>query len=186
VKDAEIASFAIRECEKIVAAAVGESYRCAAYLNDGLYLPCVLIASKRYWVQLALRRFDETRADASGFFRKRRFGTGFDYVSIVESFIAADNRVNTCDIAQLELSDFAIPLQRLVEVHGETSMSWTQFIGEMSDGLRFNFGTTFSTEFFNMPAGYSGRDITRIHSHQRGEGEFYRERPFFTCFVENL
>jgi hypothetical protein len=186
VKDAEIASFVRGECEEIESPAVGRSYRCAAYLTDGLYLPCVLVASKNHWVQLALRRFDETRAYGSGLFRRRRFGRGFDYASVVETFVAAGNRINAYDIQRLEPSPFALPLRCLREIRGETSMSWTQFVAEMSDSQQFNFGTTFHTEFFSMPPGYFAKDVHRIHAHQREPGELYRERPFFSCFIQEL
>ena len=32
----------------------------------------------------------------------------------------------------------------------------------MKDGERFRFGTTFSTEFFAMPEGYTADDIVKI------------------------
>lgn len=181
-----IAAFAKSNCEPIRGPADGPAYRCSAYLTDGVYLPCVLIASKPEWLKLALRRFDEIAADQRRFFGRRRFGHGFDYASIVEVFVAAGNRVNTYDISRLEPSPYALPRERLLEIKGETSMSWTQFVGVMRDGSEFSFGTTFLTEFFDMPAGYTASDVTSIRPHERSEGELFRERPFFTCFVDGL
>ena len=186
MKEKEIVEFVKARCEAIAGPAGDAAYRCGAHLKDGLTLPCVLIAQKTAWVQLALRRFQETKKDGNGLFRKKRFGQGFDYASIVESFVTAGNRLNSYDIDRLVISPFAIPLERLREVKGETSMSWTQFVGVMSDGQEFSFGTTFLTEFFQMPDGYVASDIVGIRSHARGEGQLFRERPYFTCFVEGL
>jgi hypothetical protein len=182
----EIVGFAKASCEPIRGPFERPAYRCAAYLTDGVYLPCLLVADKSEWVKLALRRFEETAADKRRLFGTRRFGRGADYESVVEVFVAAGNRVNDYDIARLELSRYALPLARLLEIKGETSMSWTQFIAVMRDGREFSFGTTFLTEFFNMPAGYVASDVTSIRAHERGAGELFRERPFFTCFVNGL
>ena len=71
----------------------------------------------------------------------------------------------------------------------------------MKDGTMYSFGTTFCFEFFELPEGYSYNDIARIHSgmvYSRGQGlvEFsmnplkdvhiYREKPFFTCYLDQL
>lgn len=181
-----IAAFAKSNCDQIRGPANHPAYRCAAYLTDGVYLPCVLIASKPEWVKLALRRFDETATDQRRIFGRRRFGHGFDYASIVEVFVAAGNRVNTYDISRLELSPYAIPYERLLDIKSETSMSWTQFVGVMRDGREFSFGTTFLTEFFDMPRGYTASDIAAIRPHERQDGDLFRERPFFTCFIDGL
>jgi hypothetical protein len=162
------------------------AYRCAAYLTDGAYLPCVLVASKSEWVDLAVRRFADTAADKRRIFGRRRFGRGFDYKSVVEVFVAGGNRVNSYDIARLEASRYALPLARLREIKGETSMSWTQFVAVMNDGQEFSFGTTFPTEFFNMPDRYTSSDVATIRPHERIDGPLFRERPYFTCFVDHL
>jgi hypothetical protein len=182
----DIAAFAKANFEPIRGPVGRSAYRCAAYLADGVYLPCVLIASKSEWVDLAVRRFAETAADGRRLFGRRRFGRGFDYRSVVEVFVAAGNRVDSDDIVRLEASRYALPLERLLEIKGETSMSWTQFVGVMKDGREFSFGTTFLTQFFNMPTGYTASDVTTIRSHERMDGELFRERPFFTCFVDGL
>ena len=60
----------------------------------------------------------------------------------------------------------------------------------MNDGRTFRFGTRFLTEFFDMPPGYSAADISSIVPAVRGERSdeklIYRERPFFTCYVDGL
>lgn len=137
-------------------------------------------------VQLALRRFEEeTQADAKVPESKRWFGYSMQYADIVENFVAAGNRVSSYDISRIEKSRYAIPLTRLREVKGETSMSWTQFTAVMKDGREFAFGTPFLMEFFQMPAGYVGEDIAGIIPHKGGE-PVYRDRPYFTCYVKGL
>jgi hypothetical protein len=143
----------------------------------------VLLASVESHLDLALRRFEETRLDGLRPKGKRRFGHGMSYRDIVQSFTVGNNCVRHFDIAALERSRFAIPLGRLSEVQGETSMSWTQFTAVMRDGAEFSFGTSFLMEFFDMPDGYSGDDIASIHPHRAGSGRTYRERPYFCCYV---
>lgn len=84
-------------------------------------------------------------------------------------------------------------------------MGWTGFVGKMKDGKCFGFGTTFNTEFFNIPENYSVEDIIEIinHSYISRAGEIrsygttvnksserydfiYRECPFFECYLDNL
>jgi hypothetical protein len=186
MNDDEILAFAKQHCEERRDDIRGPSYRCSASLKDGLFLPCVVIASRDAQVRLALRRFDETRQDGEGLSGRRRFGAGFDYARVVEVFVTGGNHLNNYDIASLGTSDFAIPAARLQEVHGETSMAWTQFTATMHDGKEFSFGTTFHFEFFSMPSGYAAQDIRHVESHKRLAGELFRERPFFNCFVSGL
>jgi hypothetical protein len=189
MNESAIAEFAHRELEPIESVDGGPAFRCAAHLNDGVYLPCVLIAGVNARTTLAKSRFEETRLDALRPERDRRFGRGMTYDDIVRTFVATGNRVNSYDIARLERSRFAIPLARLREVRGETSMSWTQFTVVMHDGREFTFGTTYLREFFAMPDGYSGDDIATIRPASLGArpaGECFRERPFFTCYVDGL
>lgn len=189
----DMVQFARRRLQPISDLAESPAYRCSAFLTDGTYLPCVLLASADAYAQLALRRFDETRKDArlprllGG---KRRFGPGMEYPDIVRSFTTRGNRVNHYDIDRLEESPFAISAERLSEIRGETSMGWTQFTVEMSDGSQHFFGTTWFNEFFHMPEGYTAKEIVKIHPHPmlapKPEGTIYRERPFFTCYIDGL
>jgi hypothetical protein len=159
----------------------GERYRVAATLNDGTCLPCVVVESASRTVDLAIKRFDETRKSSDPY---------MGYRGIVKSFVTHGNAVNDYDLRELSLSRFAIPLARAREIGGETSMSWTEFYATMQDGREFRFGTTFLTEFFDMPDGYSASDIERIVPAVRGEQprveRIYREKPFFTCYVGGL
>jgi len=185
MEDADIGRFARSELERIEGPHGGPAYRCSGVLKDGLQLPCILLVGAESTVDLAIRRFEETRADARLPESKRKYGYGMQYADIVKTFVASGNRVNAYDIASLAKSRYAIPLVRLREVRGETSMSWTQFSAVMSDGREFAFGTSFLMEFFEMPDGYSGDDIAQIISHKAGKPT-HRERPYFTCCVEGL
>lgn len=161
----------------------GTCYRAAAKLIDGTPLPCVLFAPSEQRVQLALRRFEQSRT--SGITDPNNIVPGF-YPRIVSGFVCGGNQVNHYDIASLEKSPHAIPLARLREIQGETSMSWTAFAAVMDDGKEFSFGTSFLMEFFSMPPGYTANQIQKIIPHRNVEKPIYRERPFFKCFLENL
>ena len=159
----------------------GEVYRAAGILKDGTVLPCVAITGATWRVDLAIKRFEETRKPIPGH---------VGYRQVVQAFVAAGNRVNGYDLSSLSPSPHAIPRPRMREIDGETSMGWTEFYAVMRDGAEFRFGTTFLTEFFEMPQGYVATDIARIIPAVRGEPprqeRIYRDRPFFTCYVEGL
>jgi hypothetical protein len=159
----------------------GERYRVAAIMSDGTPLPCVVIEGASIIVDLALKRFEETRNSPDPY---------MGYRAIVKSFVTKGNTINDYDLKELTFSPHAIPLSRMQEIKGETSMGWTEFYAEMKDGTEFRFGTTFLTEFFDMPSGYSAADIVKIALAARGEKprqeHIYREKSFFTCYVEGL
>jgi hypothetical protein len=111
------------------------------------------------------------------------------YRAIVKSFVSTRGTVDHYNLKDLRPSPFAIALAKMREINGETSMSWTAFCAHMSDGREFRFGTTFLTEFLNMPPGYTASDIVKIVPAVRGEKprqDVYREKPFFTCYVDGL
>ena len=156
-------------------------YRVSATLTDGTHLPCVVVEGLSPRVDLAVRRFDESRSSDDPF---------MGYRALVGLFAAKGNHVNDYDLGELGPSPYAIPLTRLREIKGETSMSWTEFYATMRDGKEFRFGTHFLTEFFDMPAGYAAMDIVEITPAVRGEKPrhetIYREGPFFTCYIDGL
>ena len=154
------------------------AYRCAAYLKDDLYLPCVLFREAEAHTQLALARFDGSRGQVGGTHDPN------SYSSIVQTFVAKGNRVSIWDMERVEVSPFAISPSRLREVKGETRMSWTAFAAVMDDGREFSFGTSYGTEFFSMPQGYSADRISKIIPHRNETTPVYRERPFFECLIE--
>jgi hypothetical protein len=150
-------------------------------------------------VQLAVRRFEEER---KGFGVFRRKGA---YEQIVKTFVAAGNRVNSYDIAKVVPSRYAIPLELLRQIHGETTMAWTGFVFEMTDGRCFAFGTTFLMEFFDLPEGYAFTDVRKVHNHSYvsasgdvrslregtaaqpagyNPASVLREKPYFVCHYD--
>lgn len=182
-------------------ATYGAGFRCSAYLNDGTFLPCVMLRSALPIADLALRRFEEEKR-GKGIFRSADAGA---YQKIVSHFVVTGNRVNHYDVSRIESSRFAIPRSLLAKIEGETTMSWTGFALEMSDGKQFSFGTTFLAEFFNLPEDYSFADVVAVHNHAyvSPSGELcsleqgltswpsdydtlkvYRERPYFTCHYD--
>ena len=171
-------------------------YRCSVTMVDGLYLPCVIITNKQRQIDLAIRRFQECR-DAEPSILKRIFGKTkpknllFDYRHIVSHFVCSGNIINDYEIKSMSECPYAISQERMFEIKGETSMGWTQFTAQMKDGKEFEFGTTFNTEFFDMPDGYTSKDIVKIIPAERGsprnfEMNILREKPFFTCYIDGV
>lgn len=179
----------------------GEGWRCSAVLGDGTTLPCVMLRRRKAVVDLAVRRLAE---ESRG---KGVFGRLNDpYRDMLAHFVTKGNRVNDYDITEVTPSRYAIPLDLLEKIQGETVMSWTGFVLEMNDGQRFAFGTTFLFAFFNLPEGYEFSDVRAVHNHSYvGEsGELlsirgnqkawfdtfknlkvYREKPYFDCFLKD-
>lgn len=167
----EIARFVREHFDPLPDFGRGPTYRAAVKLVDGVVLPCVAFSPKRPLVELAVKRLQETN------FERR----------IVESFVAKRSCLDYWQIAEILPTRFAIPLERMHEIRGETRMSWTGFKVRMKDDATFNFGTTFDTMFFDMPEGYSGNDIVQITPHMEPrEGHHYREKPYFTCYISGL
>lgn len=167
----------------------GNRYRASAYLIDGTYLPCVIFQSKSKQVDQALKRFEQLKSKPE------------QYRMVVESFVASNSCLADYKISSVGSSRFAWPLNILQTIHGETVMGWTAFVVEMNDGKRFSYGTSLSTEFFDLPDGYDFNSIKTIYSgmvHSDTEGtrpftlenhkqtKYFRERPFFTCYFDSL
>ncbi len=159
----------------------GKRYRVSATMTDGTFLPCVVIENVSHKVDLTIKRFEDSRASSDIY---------MGYRAIVSLFVTKGNTVNVDDLKEIAICPFAIPLSRMQEIKGETSMGWTAFSAVMRDGKEFQFGTRFFTEFFNMPPGYSAADIVKITPAVRGEkpkqDTIYREKAFFTCYVDGI
>jgi hypothetical protein len=178
----EIVEFVKRNVEPLPASPLyGERYRVAGTMTDGTALPCIVVESASRTVDLALKRFEQTKSSDDPY---------MGYRAIVGTFVTKGNVVDDHDLHDLSISPYAIPLSRIREIDGETSMSWTEFYAIMTDGKEFRFGTQFITEFFDMPPGYSAANIARLVPVVRGEQarqeHIYREKPFFTCYVDGL
>lgn len=181
----------------------GTGYRCSVNLNDGTHLPCVMLRRPASMVSLALRRFEDEKRGKSIFAIKKG-----SYERIVEHFVTSGNRINSFDVRDVSPSRFATPKSLLSQIEGETIMSWTGWVFEMKDGNLFPYGSTFLFEFFQLPEKYEFSDVAKVHNHSflNKEGnitsirenmdemlkyrdtihsvQLYRERPYFTCFVE--
>jgi hypothetical protein len=185
----ELKSFLRDNVEPLEHSIYGKQYRAAVHLTDGTYLPCVVFQDRKLRVELALRRFRQL------FFKRS------EYKRVVASFVSRESNLADWQIQSVEHSPFAWPVVLLKSIHGETAMSWTSFVAEMRDGAFHSFGTTFSFEFFDLPDGYSWGDIKDIqsgmvYSQAKGltpysldalrEARLYRDRPFFTCYLDDL
>jgi hypothetical protein len=180
----------------------GDRYRCACTLRDGTYLPCVMLQSRSKLVALAKRRINEEKEG------KGNIADPDPYGQIVSSFVASGNRIADYDIIAAEKSRFAIPQALLSKIHGETWMSWTGWVFEMTDGRVFSYGSTFSSEFFQLPEGYAFNDVHAVHNHSyvNAAGEIcllprgmpgsipndydraaiFRDRPYFVCNIDGI
>jgi len=183
MKKDEITRWIQTEIEPIRDLVGRNAYRCSAYLHDGLYLPCVLVRESQAYADLALKRFQQARE--SGITDPKNIVPGY-YPTVVRNFITSGNRVNLYDIERVEVSPYAIPVRLLRQVRGETRMSWTQFAVVTEDGNEYSFGTTYSMEFFNIPDDFSWDKVTTVISHRSETEPVYRERPYFSCFVDDF
>ncbi|MBX3293692.1 MAG: hypothetical protein KF881_12470 [Acidobacteria bacterium] len=189
-----------RTVEPINDSIYGPRYRCSLTLKDGTFLPCAVIQSRQRLVDLAKRRFKE---ELSG---RGHLGGPDPYDQIVTVFVAGGNRVNDYDVASSSHSKYAIPLSLLRQIHGETTMGWTGWVFRMRDGRQFSYGSSFNTEFFQLPDGYEFSDVADVINHSfvnatgdivsLREGEslpnsyrvenLFRERAYFTCAVDGV
>jgi hypothetical protein len=178
----------------------GPRYRCSLTLKDGTFLPCAVLQSKGRLVEFAMRRMKEEMGG------RGHLGGDDPYGQIVETFVAQGNRVNDYDVASASPSRFAIPLSLLSQIQGETTMAWTGWVFRMRDGRPFSYGTTFLTEFFQLPDGYEFSDVKEVINHsfvsadgavtslQQGgmpppsyrSAAILRERAFFSCAVDGV
>lgn len=178
----------------------GPQYRCSLTLNDGTFLPCVVLQSRKRLVELAKRRIQE---ELNG---RGRIGGDDPYGQIVSSFVASRNRVAAYDVAEAMPSRFAPPLQLLSRIEGETTMGWTGWVFRMRDDRLFSYGSSFRMEFLQLPDGYEFSDVKEVinrsfvNSHgaldRLGQGrplteeyrrtELLRERACFYCAIEGI
>ena len=175
----EVVKFLCAEIEPVSDVYSRRAYRASVCLRDGTYLPCVMFRNFSDIVDLAIRRFNETRNNKS-------LHESMGYRAVVKSFVATGNRVDGYDIARVEKSPYAIPAicRNKVWSAGETRMGWISFTGLMDDGKGFWFGTSYHIEFFEMPEGYTASQMIDVLPHKSLSGQYLRERPFFDCYLE--
>ena len=199
----EIIKFLKHNIEPYPDSSYGQGYRASATLTDGTFIPCVMFRNPSTIVDLAIRRFKEEQSGKSIFSKS----SGQGYADIVKNFVASGNCINYYDIAKVDKSKNAFPLNILKQIKGETTMSWTGFVLKMKDGKCFGFGTRFLNAFFAMPDNYSPDDIVEVinHSYISTTGDVcshkvrffdwptdydnnavHNERPYFDCFIDSL
>jgi hypothetical protein len=182
----------------------GKGFRASVTLKDGTFLPCVIFRDSEKIVNLAIRRFNEEQSRKSIFTKK---SNNLGYRKILKTFVAKGNRINSYDIANVEKSRFAIPVELINQIKGETAMSWTAFVIEFNNGEKLSFGTSWSFQFFDLPIGFDFANFSNVISgvyltkenkikHHKSvlslidEKEnlkfIYREKPFFECFLEEF
>ncbi len=145
----EIVSFLKQNITPIKDPLYGDLYRCSVCLKSGLTIPNIIFWSGEQYSSLSQERDKNPRI-------------GED---LIKHLLISKNMISSKDISKVEESKNAIPLETLKKIKGESIPSWTGFVVKMNDGKLFNFGTTFSTLFFNFPEGYSGNDICDVISH---------------------
>ena len=201
IKPEELISFLRNNIDPLKDNAYGDGYRASETLIDGLYLPCAIFRNSNTVIDLAIKRFKQEQS-GKGIFSK---SSGLGYRDIVKVFVTRGNCINDYQIAKIDFTHHAFPLEILKKIKGETKMGWTGFLAKMKDGKQFAFGTSFSFDFFDMPTGYTPNDITEIINHSYLDkdnkiksyhspdfwNEFnkdmvYREKPYFECFVDDL
>ena len=120
--------------------------------------------------------------------------------SVLSRVAAVANGVNSSNVATVGRSKYALPMELLNQIKSETSMGWTGWVFEMSDGKLFSFGTAHSLAFFELPDGFEFGDVAKVHNHSylcdqgklvtRGgdhehvkPGKVYEDLPYLECFV---
>ncbi len=174
----------------------GLLYRCALTLKDGTEIPCAILQSKQKIIEHAQCRIEEEMAG----------GHASRFEQVFASFVTGGNQLNDYDVIDARPSEFAPPLSLLKQIHGETFMSWTGWVFEMSDGQLFAYGSSYLMEFFHLPNGYTFDDVAHVHNHSylNPEGKLmplkwggsppddydpsivYRERVYFRCAIDGI
>ena len=194
MEEAEIISFLKKNIEPIENDVFGKRYRASVTLKGNLVIPCVEFLDKEKYVNQFIKRFDQKCENNT-------------CKEIVCSFLTEKNVINPKEIIQIDQSRNAVPLSILNKIRGETIMSWTGFVLKMKDGKCFNYGTSFATDFFELPDEYEFSDIAEVvnHSYVDKDGEIhdwrktwksafeksdslniFRELNYFECYVNGI
>ena len=163
MKKDEIMDFLSENIEPIEDGFYGKCYRAAVTLEGGIFLPCVVFSSAEKLIELAEKRLKDSEPH-----------------QVLESFLLKRNTIDFSSIKKIEKSRNAIPLETLRKVRGETLPSFTGFVLKMRDGKLFNFGTTFSTRFFEVPDDFDFCDVQEVISNSFADehGEIHEYRKF--------
>jgi len=165
----------------------GPGFRCAAWLTDGTYLPCVFVQPIGWYADRRVELIKQEFQGDGGY----RF-----YPNPLRERIKGD-LTWSCSIAayyieRVEPCRFAIPLSLLSQVRGETAMSLWLFALETAERRRVGFsgGHLASMIFFDLPEDVEFSDFVTVRNVDRNkrlpkcEANF-RERMFFNCFADD-
>lgn len=165
----------------------GPGFRCAAWLTDGTYLPCVFV---RPIGRDADRQLEQLKAEFQGDGSYALFPNPVR--ELIKTELSWINRVACYHVERVEPCRFAIPLSLLMQVEGETAMSLWLFAMETADKRRFSFtgGHLASMIFFDLPDDVEFSDFVKVRNVDRNkrlpkcEGNL-RERLFFECYADD-
>lgn len=165
----------------------GPGFRCAAWLTDGTYLPCVFVQRiGRY----ADRSFEMAEAEFRGDGAYALFPNPVR--EAIKSDLTWSNRVACYYIERVEPCRFATPLSLLSQVRGETAMSLWLFALETANGRRFSFagGHLASLLFLDLPGDVEFSDFVTVRNVDRNKRlpkceAAFRERMSFNCFADD-
>lgn len=162
----------------------GRGHRCAAWLRDGTYLPCVFMRRIGPYADRLCEIVDE-EFRGQGAYRL----TANPVREALKVQFAGSNHVTLHDIDRIEPSPFALPMKLLTQVSGETAMSLWLFLLEADDGRRFSFTGSHLAEllFFDLPEGLHFTNFVKVLPPPRGRSSKppLHARPYFTCLVDD-
>src|SRR5271167_314231 len=108
VRAEEIVEFVRRNIEPLPPSPpYGERYCVGGTMTDGTGLPCIVVESAALTVDLAMRRFEESKSSTDLY---------MGYRAIVTMFVTKGNAINDYDLRDLAVSPYAIPLSRVREI----------------------------------------------------------------------
>jgi hypothetical protein len=165
----------------------GPGFRCAAWLKDGTYLPCVFVQRIGPYAD---RRREMIEAEFRGVGSHKLFPDPVR--ESIKGELIWSNRVACHHIDRIEPSRFAIPMSLLEQVRGETAMALWLFALETADERRFGFtgGHLAQMMFFDLPNDVQFSDFVNVCNVDRNkrlpkcEGSF-SARIFFDCIAND-
>jgi hypothetical protein len=173
--------------EEVPAEFGGPGYRCAAWLKDGTYLPCVFVQRIGPSADRLRKVIDEELRGQGSY---KLFPDPVR--EQLKWQLCHPNQIAAYQIDRVEPSPFAIPISLLEQVRGEVASYLWLFALETVSGRRFQFaGQDPSTMiFFELPADIQFSDFVRVINPNarrrlpKCEATIH-QRLFFQCFVDD-
>lgn len=174
--------------EEVPEAFGGPGYRCAAWLKDGTFLPCVFVQKIGPSADQLCKVIDE----------ELRGEGGYDPLTCdpvrehLKWQLCYPNQIAAHLIERVEPSPFAIPMLLLEQITGEVASYVWLFALETASGHRFRFSgqAPSSMIFFELPDEVSFSDFVKVinpnarKSLPRCKATLH-ERVFFNCYVDD-